>query len=86
MPADRSFLVALGLAIRSLRERKAVSQEAFALEAGLHRTYIGAIERGERNIGVLTLRTLALGLGVALSELLREAERVAAANEPRRSA
>lgn len=75
--SDR-FLTCLGLAVRSLRERQGVSQETFAAEVGVHRTYVGAIERGERNIGILTLRTLAVGLGTTLSGLIVEAERVEA--------
>ena len=74
--ADQEFLSALGLTIRALRERAGRSQEAFALQIGLHRTYVGAIERGERNIGVLVLRVLAEGLGVDIGDLLHEAERV----------
>lgn len=73
---DRTFLRALGLAVRALRDRRGVSQEAFALQVGVHRTYVGAIERGERNIGVLTLRVLAHGLDIELSALIAEAERI----------
>ena len=49
-----------------------VSQEEFAARCGLHRTYIGAIERAERNITLMTLDRIAEGLGVTPIELLRK--------------
>ncbi|MFQ5803621.1 MAG: helix-turn-helix domain-containing protein [Candidatus Methylomirabilales bacterium] len=66
---DRYFLRRLGLRIRKLREQRGWSQEEFAEECGLHRTYIGAIERGERNVSVLNLRKIAASLKVSLADL-----------------
>jgi transcriptional regulator with XRE-family HTH domain len=62
----------LGLRIRGLRERANISQEALGQIAGLHRTYIGAIERGERNPSVLSLKKIADALKVTLGDLFDE--------------
>ncbi len=62
----------LGLRIRRLREKANISQEALGQIAGLHRTYIGAIERGERNPSVLSLRKLQTHLKVTLGDLFDE--------------
>ncbi len=60
------------LAQHALAQRKklGISQEELATRSGLHRTYIGAIERGERNVSLATLELIAEGLGVKPSELL----------------
>lgn len=67
-------LLALGRALRSLREERGLSQEAFALEAGVHRTYVGGIERGERNPSFSSLLRLAAALDVPPSVIVRAAE------------
>ncbi|MGI8908128.1 MAG: helix-turn-helix domain-containing protein [Candidatus Sumerlaeaceae bacterium] len=68
--ADQEFLRKLGTRIRKLRERQQFSQETFAVECGLHRTYIASVERGERNISVLNLRRIAHALQTAPAKLL----------------
>ena len=65
---------ALGLAIRQLRRASGVSQEAFAVTCGLHRTYIGGIERGERNVSFANLLRIAEALDVRPSELMSRYE------------
>jgi transcriptional regulator with XRE-family HTH domain len=65
---------ALGRAIRELRVGVGISQEGLADGAGLHRTYIGGIERGERNVSFANLLRIAAALGVRPSELLARAE------------
>lgn len=50
-----------------------LSQEALALEAGIDRSYLGGIERGEHNVAVMNLVKLAQALGVSLSRLLQQA-------------
>lgn len=52
--------------------RKGLSQEALAERAGLHRTYVGSVERAERNVSIDGMERLALALGVPLSALLEE--------------
>lgn len=49
-----------------------MSQEALAASAGLHRTYVGSVERAERNISIDNMEKLALALRVRLADLLRE--------------
>lgn len=64
------YLRKFGRRVRELRERAGLSQENLADQAGLHRTYIGGIERGERNVGLLNLCRLARALKVLPSVLL----------------
>ena len=59
-----------GQRVRELRIAAGLSQEELAERAGLHRTYVGGIERGERNVGVLNLLQLARALKVRPGELL----------------
>lgn len=73
----QNFVEALGLAIRIRRQALGVSQEDLAFETGVHRTYLGAIERGERNPSLRNLCRIARALSVPLSELFEEAEQVA---------
>ena len=64
------LLVLLGKRVHELRATKKWSQEEFAHVSGLHRTYIGQIERGEKNISFGNLSKISGVLGVTLSELL----------------
>lgn len=66
--------VALGRAIRELRRGAGISQEGLADRSRLHRTYVGGIERGERNVSFSNLLRLANALGVRPSELLARSE------------
>jgi transcriptional regulator with XRE-family HTH domain len=66
---------ALGCAVRELRARLGVSQEQLGFRCGLHRNYVGAVERGELNPTYGVLLRLCSGLAVALSELAEHAER-----------
>jgi transcriptional regulator with XRE-family HTH domain len=68
------LLVQIGMRIRSLRETKGVSQEGLAEKSGLHRTYIGGVERGLRNPSVKSLARMAKALGVGIVQLF-EAEK-----------
>lgn len=60
--------------IKLLRRQRGLSQEALAERAGLHRTYIGAVERGERNITLLNANRIAEALNVTLSECLEKSK------------
>jgi transcriptional regulator with XRE-family HTH domain len=63
---------AVAKAVRQLRKAKGWSQEEFATKCGLHRTYVGAIERAEENLTMRTLDKLAKALHVRPADLLRE--------------
>lgn len=65
---------ALGRAVRALREAAGLSQEELAARCGLHRTYVGGIERGERNVSFSNLLKLAAALGVSPSRLLADGD------------
>jgi transcriptional regulator with XRE-family HTH domain len=58
--------VALGWRIRALRSHSGLSQEALALAAGVHRTYMGSIERGERNVTLENIARIAATLGLSV--------------------
>ncbi|RJP53407.1 MAG: XRE family transcriptional regulator [Anaerolineaceae bacterium] len=68
----KAELILFGKAVRRIREQKGLSQEALADLCYLHRTYIGGIERGERNVGLLNLLRLSKALKVLPSELLQD--------------
>ena len=72
--ATRFSRYAFGTAIRRRREKLGLSQEEFADQAGVHRTYISSIELGKVSVGIEVANHLALALGKRLSELVGEAE------------
>jgi transcriptional regulator with XRE-family HTH domain len=65
----------LGKRIRELRKKEGFSQESFADHCGLHRTYMGGIERGEHNLTIQTALTISRGLSITVSKLLAGIER-----------
>lgn len=65
---------AFGNAVRALRVARSLSQEKLAELAGIHRTYIGDVERGTRNIALLNMFRIANALGVQLSSLILNME------------
>lgn len=66
-------LVALGEAVRSVRQERGLSQEALAHDAGLDRSYLGRFERGEHNLTCMNLLRLARELGLDAGQLLERA-------------
>lgn len=67
------MLLQLGRYLRKAREKRGWSQEELAYECGLHRTYIGAIERGEYNVTLLSLRKITDTLRISLPEAVTAA-------------
>jgi hypothetical protein len=61
--------VELGKKIKQLRMKKGLSQEKFALEIGMDRTYFASVEAGKRNISICNIKKIADGLEISLSEL-----------------
>jgi transcriptional regulator with XRE-family HTH domain len=70
--AGSPVLVNLGKKIRSIREKKGLSQESAALASGLDRSYFGGVERGEHNIAVINLEKIAIALGIPTKDLFHK--------------
>jgi transcriptional regulator with XRE-family HTH domain len=69
---SKQYLETLGKNVRQLRLGKGLSQEALADRCGLHRTYLGGIERGERNVSLLNIIRIAKALEVNVVELVHD--------------
>ncbi len=69
-PIEKRF----GKAVRAEREKQGVSQEAFAVRAGIHRTYVSSIELGKVQVSIRVAQQLADGLGIPLSKLWKKLE------------
>jgi transcriptional regulator with XRE-family HTH domain len=69
MSANNQTLKRFGQNVRTKRESLALSQEALAAKAGMHRTYVGMIERAEKNITLENIDKLAKALGVPIAQL-----------------
>jgi len=70
----KNIVDTLGFNVKVLRKEKRLSQEELSEVCGLHRTYIGSVERGERNVTLSTLEMLAAALGVTVIDLLSKEE------------
>ena len=66
---DKKFLTDLGYRLRELRLAQGLTQAEFGDKVGFHRTFIGSVERGERNLSILGLRRMAKVLRVSLADL-----------------
>lgn len=71
---SKRVLDAFGRVVREHREGRGWSQDRLAAEAGLHRTYIGSVERGERNVTLNSIWRIAAALGVPASSLFAQVE------------
>lgn len=69
---QKIFLNKLGKKIRNIRERKSIAQEKLAILAGIDRSFLGRIERGEKNISVLKLKKIAKALDAPLVSFLKD--------------
>lgn len=69
-----NITIKFGKQIRHYREIKKISQEELAHLCGLHRTYIGSVERGERNITLVNAEKLSIALGIELCLLFKNKE------------
>jgi transcriptional regulator with XRE-family HTH domain len=70
MRSEADILVRFGKRVRELRTEAGFSQEGFAAECGLDRTYFGGVERGERNVALRNIHRIAKTLRVSLSDLM----------------
>ncbi len=68
---DLKFLRQIGAQIRELRQTQGLTQAELGDRCGLHRTFIGSVERGERNVSILNLRLIAKVLRVEITELFK---------------
>ncbi|MES2216504.1 MAG: helix-turn-helix transcriptional regulator [Patescibacteria group bacterium] len=67
---NKQYLIFIGKKVRALREKLGLSQEQLGQKATVHRTYVGMIERGEKNITIYNLRKFAGALGVKVRDLI----------------
>lgn len=70
MDSKQEILIKFGERVREIRKEKGISQEELAHKADLHRTYIGMIERAEKNITLINIDKIAKALEVEIKELL----------------
>jgi transcriptional regulator with XRE-family HTH domain len=71
---DRHFLQLVGFRIRERRIAMNLTQAALGEKCGLHRTFFGSVERGERNVALLSLRRIAVALRMRPEELLADSD------------
>jgi len=68
---NNSILENFGQQIKKLRNEKNLTQEQFAKKCGLHKNYIGMVERGERNPSLINIELIAKGLEISISDLMK---------------
>jgi len=72
MDYQKQILISFGKKVREIRKEKGLSQEQLSFRANLHRTYIGMIERAEKNITLINIEKIANALEVNICELLKK--------------
>lgn len=72
MKQDSNILKIFGLRVKEIRKEKKLSQEELADKANLHRTYIGMIERAEKNITLINIEKIALAFDISITELFKD--------------
>lgn len=70
MNSNTEILIKFGKKVRELRKERGLSQEQLSFKAELHRTYIGMIERAEKNITLLNIEKIANALEVSINDLM----------------
>ncbi len=68
----QNILTKFGQRVRNLRKEKRISQEELSFRAGLHRTYIGMIERAEKNITLVNIAKIAEALNIEMKDLFND--------------
>jgi transcriptional regulator with XRE-family HTH domain len=68
---SESILIHFGKRVKKLRQERSLTQEQFAQKCGLHKNYIGMVERGERNPSLINIEVIAKGLEISISELMK---------------
>ena len=71
MDSKQKILITFGERVRKIRKEKGLSQEGLAHKADLHRTYIGMIERAEKNITLINIEKIANALEVDIANLIK---------------
>jgi transcriptional regulator with XRE-family HTH domain len=72
MISKKEILIKFGERVREIRKEKGLSQEELSFKADLHRTYIGMIERAEKNITLVNIEKIANALDVSINDLFNE--------------
>jgi len=72
MISKKEILIKFGDRVREIRKEKGLSQEELSFKADLHRTYIGMIERAEKNITLVNIEKIANALEVSINDLFNE--------------
>ena len=76
--SEQILMTAFGNAVRKLRRDRGWSQEEFADHVGVHRTYMGGVERGERNVSLVNIGRISESLELPLAALMAEVDRALA--------